>query len=334
MYERELTVPGPLPSYLKKFYETQVVIKNHSEKTAYEYTLNVALFFRYLNVLKGMSPERTDVSNITISELSRVDSDLLTEYLFYESKRGSGASARSNKLSALSAFYSFLMKEGLVSSNPAKDVERPKLPRKEPRYLTEAECRQLLDSILTSQKINSTRDYCIVSIFLHCGFRLSELHGINLEDVKSAVESDDSQKFFIVVRGKGDKERNVPFNDAVLGAIADYLPIRAAMDPEGNEKALFVSRQGGRLSREAIQVMVKRRLLEAGLDSNKLSTHKLRHTSATLMLRGGADIRSIQEVLGHASLSTTQIYTHIGGEEKRIAVESNPLNIKEDYGGR
>lgn len=324
MYDREISVPGPLPMYLKRFHETQIVIKNHSPKTAYEYTLNVSLFMRYLNLLKGKDPESTDVSGITIEDLTQVTRDTVTDYLFYEAQRGSGASARSNKLSALSSFFSYLMREGALQDNPVKNVERPKAAQKVTRYLTEAECVQLLDSILTSQKANKARDYCIISLFLHCGFRLDELRGINLTDI-------DLDKRYLVVLGKGNKEREVYLNDSVIGAIQDYLPVRKAMNPPDGEKALFISRQGGgRISREAIQSMVKRRLLEAGLDSSRLSTHKLRHTSATLMLRGGAEIRSIQEVLGHASLSSTQIYTHIDNEQKRVAIECNPLNTKED----
>jgi site-specific recombinase XerD len=289
------------------------------------YAYDVAGFLRYLQSSKGRKPYTdTDIHGVTMDEVAAVTTKKVENYLFFLAKQGNGASTRSAKLSAISSFYRYLESKGYVESNPTERIERPKINDPLPKYLTAKEANQLLDTVLASPKINGTRDYCILALFLNCGLRLDELRSINVEDISSERKT-------LVVTGKGSKQREVPLNDMVLGAVEDYLLVRKGEKIAGGEKALFTSRQTHkRLSREAIQKMVERRLQEAGLGGKHLSTHKLRHTAATLMHQAGSDIRVVQEVLGHASLSSTEIYTHVSSAQKAEAVRNNPLNIIED----
>lgn len=314
-------IPGPYPAYLDSFAKYLTVIKGHSSKTAYEYVLNTTLFMRYLKSLELPKFRGTDVSDITIQRMSDVQPEDITDYMYYEQGRGSMASTRSNKLSALYVFYEYLRREKYIKANPVQDVDHPKLQQRVPKYLTLEQANHLLDTVQSSNKANGVRDYCILTIFLNCGLRLEELRMLNVGDIQDT-------KNVMLIRGKGDKEREVPINDAVLGAVHDYLQVREAMKKRDGEKALFVSRQTGRrISRSTIQKMVERRLLDAGLAYDHMSTHKLRHTSATLMYGATGDIRSLQEVLGHTTIATTEQYVHVNSEQKRRLVKQNPLNL-------
>ena len=195
----------------------------------------------------------------------------------------------------------------------ALPIYSPRSKRSLPRYLTLEESERLLNSV---DGMHKERDFCILTIFLNCGLRISEIAGMNLSDIRSD---------HIRVLGKGNKERVVYLNDATAHAINDYLIVRrdiAAID----RNALFLSSRRTRITREALHAMVKKSLLRAGLDADKYSAHKLRHTAATLMLSNGVDVRTLQELLGHENLNTTQIYTHVDNSELRIAAQANPLS--------
>ena len=203
-------------------------------------------------------------------------------------------------------------KAKLLDENPLQDLDSPRSKRSLPRYLTLEESERLLNSV---DGMHKERDFCILTIFLNCGLRISEIAGMNLSDIRSD---------HIRVLGKGNKERVVYLNDATAQAINDYLIVRrdiAAID----RNALFLSSRRTRITREALHAMVKKSLLRAGLDADKYSAHKLRHTAATLMLSNGVDVRTLQELLGHENLNTTQIYTHVDNSELRIAAQANPL---------
>jgi site-specific recombinase XerD len=200
-----------------------------------------------------------------------------------------------------------------LQENPVADIEYPKLRKSLPKYLTMDQAKALLQAV---EGPNQVRDYAILMIFLNCGIRRSELVGLNLSDVYEDR---------IRVVGKGNKERFVYFGSACRKAIDAYLPERRKQILTDN-RALFGSRDSNRISVSAVHRLVKKALLQAGLDATQFSAHKLRHTAATMMLSGGVDVKTVQEVLGHESLNTTQIYTHIESTELKIAAEANPLS--------
>lgn len=319
------------PDIIKGFLIYHETIKGHSKKTVDEYYLDLRTFFRFLKLHRGLVPRSTELDEISISDidLDFVKSVNVTEtyeYLSFLSRDrvknprsrdveyGTKASTRARKISTLRSFYKYLnVKAKLIDENPLKDLDMPKIPSTLPRYLSLGEAQSLLSSIDSK---NKERDYCIICIFLNCGLRISEIVGLNLQDIRAD---------HIRVFGKGSKERIIYINDACADAINAYLDVRkniAAMD----RNALFLSNRRTRMSREAVHSMVKKSLRAAGLDADKYSSHKLRHTAATLMLQNGVDVRTLQELLGHENLNTTQIYTHVDNSELRIAAEANPLS--------
>lgn len=318
------------PRILRDFLIYHESIKGHSRATVDEYYLDLRNFFRYLKLLRGLVPKNTELNEIPIEDvdLDFVAAVTLTEvydYLSFLSRdrvvnqrsrspeHGLSASSRARKISSIRGFYKYLtVKAHLLNENPVQDLDSPRAKRSLPRYLSLDESIRLLESI---DGKNKERDYCIICIFLNCGLRISEIVGLNLNDIRQD---------HLRVLGKGNKERVVYLNDACAEAINDYLPVRKLAASAG-ENALFVTNRRKRISREMVHSMVKKALLKAGLDSSNLSSHKLRHTAATLMLQNGVDVRTLQEVLGHDSLNTTQIYTHVDNAELRIAAEANPL---------
>ena len=308
------------PAFLRDFLIYLEVIQGKSKATVSEYHIDLRTFLRYLKCSKGLSSfdnfEQTDVSDVSPDDLKSVTLSFLYEYMYYiSSVRKNSGNSRARKVSSIKTFFKYMStKSGLLTENPAKDLDAPKIPSSLPKYLSLDESIKLLDSIEGEFKI---RDYCIITLFLNCGLRLSELVGINISSIK-----EDS----LTVIGKGNKERTVYLNHACKNAIDEYLKIR----PHENVKdrdALFLSKQKKRISTKMVQVIVKKSLENAGLDTSKYSTHKLRHTAATLMYKhGNVDVRALQEILGHKQLSTTQIYTHVDSEQLRDAANKNPLS--------
>ena len=318
------------PKVLRDFLIYHETIKGHSHNTVDEYFLDLRTFFRYLKIHRGLVPRSTDIEEIGIEDvdLAFVRSVTLSEVYEYlaflsrdrvknqrsrETEYGISAASRARKIASIKSFYKYLtVKANLLEENPVQDLDSPKIPKTLPRYLSLSESERLLSSV---DSRNSARDYCILCIFLNCGLRISEIVGLNLTDIRSD---------HIRVVGKGNKERVVYLNDATAAAINDYLLVRKnenAID----KSALFLSNRKTRISREAVHNMVKKSLLRAGLDASKYSAHKLRHTAATLMLQNGVDVRTLQELLGHEHLNTTQIYTHVDSTDLRIAASANPL---------
>lgn len=319
------------PEIIKGFLTYHETIKGHSRKTVDEYYLDLRTFFRFLKIHRGIVPRNSELDEISISDidLGFVKSVTVTEayeYLAFltrdkvknqrsrESEYGTKASTRARKVSTLRSFYKYLtVKAKLIDTNPLQDLDVPKIPKTLPRYLTLPEAQTLLSSV---DGKNKERDYCILCIFLNCGLRISEIVGLNIQDIRV-----DHLRVF----GKGSKERIIYINEACAEAINNYLEVRkniAAID----KNALFLSNRRTRMSREAVHSMVKTSLKRAGLDAEKYSSHKLRHTAATLMLQNGVDVRTLQELLGHDNLNTTQIYTHIDNTELRVAADANPLS--------
>lgn len=308
-----------IPEVLKDFLVHQEVILGKSARTTQEYYYDLRTFFRYLKCKTGKADfadfDKVPIGDMTISDLETVTRSDLYEYMYYiSSARQNAQSARARKVSSLRTFFKYLTaKTGLLTDNPAKELDAPKIPGLLPKYLSLEESRRLLDHLESQYP---ERDYAILTLFLNCGMRLSELVGINLRDY-------DGEK--LRVFGKGAKERIVYLNAACKTALDKYLEVRPH-DGVKDRAAMFLSRNHSRLSGKMVQVIVKKALETAGLDTTRYSVHKLRHTAATLMYRyGNVDIRALQEVLGHAQLSTTQIYTHVDNERLRAATANNPL---------
>lgn len=318
------------PQVLREFLSYHETIKGQSKRTVAEYYLDLRMFFRFLKLMKNEMPYDTPLDDISIRD---VDLDFLCsvttaevfDFLSYlandrenhESKNSSdgiNAASRARKLSAIKAFYKYLtVSTKQITQNPVKDIEFPKIRQSLPKYLTLEQCKSLLSAV---DGPNQARDFAILMIFLNCGIRRSELVGLNLSDVYEDR---------LRVVGKGNKERIVYMGSSCRKAIDNYLVERKQIVLTDN-RALFGSRDKNRISVSAVHRLVKKHLLEAGLDSTQFSAHKLRHTAATLMLSNGVDVKTLQEVLGHEHLNTTQIYTHIENTDMKIAAEANPLS--------
>ena len=319
------------PTILRDFLAYHETIKGQSQRTIAEYYLDLRMFLRFVKLMRSDMPIHTrldeiNIKNIDINFIRDITTSDIFEFLSYLAndrtanpdspypEYGISPTARARKLSALKSFYKYLtVRTKQLTENPVADLEYPKLRKSLPKYLTLEQSAALLRSVSGQ---NEKRDYAILMIFLNCGIRRSELVGLNLTDV---------QEDRIRVVGKGNKERIVYFGTACRKAIDAYLVERNKVVLTDN-RALFGSRNGNRISVTAVHRLVDKALLQAGLDPTQFSAHKLRHTAATMMLSGGVDVKTVQEVLGHENLNTTQIYTHIESTELRLAAQANPLS--------
>jgi len=311
-------IPEPLASFL--IYTES--IQNKSVHTTDEYFYDLRTFYRFLALRFGLVSDKTefdsiDINLVDLDTLKLVDLNIIYEYLNYLNRvRHNSASSRARKIASLRSFFKYVCsKANLLEDNPTAELESVKVNYHLPKFFTLDDSLSLLSSV---EGRNAERDYCILTLFLNCGIRLAELVGINLTDIQ-----DDR----LTVIGKGSKERTVYLNDACLEAIKNYLPEREKIDISASaQNALFVSERGARISRRTVQNLVEKYVKKIGLDPRKYTTHKLRHTAATLMYQSGADIRVLQEILGHKQLNTTEIYTHVSNENIKEAVKSNPLS--------
>lgn len=318
------------PPIFREFANYKLAIQNRSKLTVEEYLLDLDQFFRYY--LCKTSKKKVTVEAFEAQTLEAVDLVLCAKITSYDiiefvgwqaSDRDNKPAARARKLSAIRSFYKFLTTtKHYLAENPARDVEGPRVKQALPKFLTLDESIALLDTVKADvQSKNVKRDYCIITLFLNCGMRLSELVGISLGDIDPELRS-------MRVIGKGSKERMIYLNDACKSAIAEWLSARAKLEIK-EKNALFVSSRGTRISKQMVQTVVYKYLDMAGLGNRKLSTHKLRHTAATLMYQeGGVDVRVLKDILGHAQLNTTQIYTHVSNEQMEEAMAKNPLAKK------
>ena len=313
------------PSYLNDFLDYMITIQNKSQNTVKEYNYDLATFLRFLKMHFKLTDEKDlrkiEYADVTLDTLKKVKLEDLHAFLGYLTKTyNSKATTRSRKVSSLRVFFNYLCQKNIIEINPTQNLETPKLGKRLPRYLTLDDSRKLLNAASDDDNRNKERNYAITTLFLNCGMRLSELVGINLEDIKF-------EECQMNVIGKGNKERTIYLNKACMRAIEQYLEVRPKNNLSADgEKALFLSERKQRISRRTVQEIIYTELKEAGLDTSKYSVHKLRHTAATLMYQyGQVDIRALQELLGHESISTTEIYTHVSNNQVRNAVESNPL---------
>ncbi len=310
-----------MPVILKDFINYMQTIKGKSINTIQSYYYDLRVFLRFLKQHRNIVDKSADFDLIDISDIdaqfikSVTLSDLYSFMSFISNYRQNSAYARARKVASLKSFFNYLTKKAkILVINPTLELETPKIVKRLPRYLNIQESKQLLSSVDGEHQV---RDYAILTLFLNCGMRLSELVGINLNSIRSNT---------LTVIGKGDKERMIPLNKACIEAIDNYREVRPA-DGVKDKNALFLSERKQRISKATVQHIVKKYITSAGLDPRRYSTHKLRHTAATLMYRyGHVDIRALQELLGHESIATTEIYTHLDTQQLKNAVESNPLS--------
>ena len=324
MIERESN-----PYFLNSFLDYSITILNKSPNSVKEYNYDLNMFLKYMMMKYKLTDEadynKIDISNFSIDTLKKITLDDIHSFVSYLAIENNNKPAtRARKVSTLRIFFKYLSeKEKIIDYNPAQNLETPKLEKRMPKYLSLDDSKKLLDIASNNDNRNKERDFAITTLFLNCGMRLSELVGINIRDIDF-----DENKMTVI--GKGNKERTIYLNKACVGAIKDYLSVRpkvgVKVDNKHSEKALFLSEQKKRISNRTVQHIINKELYQAGLDPTKYSVHKLRHTAATLMYQyGNVDIRALQELLGHESISTTEIYTHVSNEQVRNAVENNPL---------
>lgn len=312
-----------LPAIVQKYLTHQSVILHKSQLTVLEYASDLRSFLRFLMVQSGSADSNTAFNKIAVKDINddliyNAVADDVYEYInFCRTENNNSENTRLRKFSSISSFYKWMAAHGYVETNPMENLERPKHKKSLPKYLTLEESINLLDHIDGKHK---ERDYCIITFFLNCGLRLSELVSLNYNDIRP----DRSMK----VTGKGNKQRMVYLNDACMNAFERYMKVRPTEGIALKDKnALFLSQQKRRISPKTVQHIVITLFDKIGLGGQGFSTHKLRHTAATLLYQhSDTDVMVLKELLGHESLATTEIYTHVVNEQVRKAVESSPLN--------
>ena len=306
---------------LKEYLYYQQTIRQKSIKTVDEYFLDLRTFFRFMKVYRKQVPEDADFQSVTIDDIDLAFVETISlndayEYMNYlQRERGNNAAARARKCSSLKGFFKFItQKKHYLEKDPIEELEIPKTKKALPKYLTLEQSIELLNAVEGEHR---ERDYAIITLFLNCGLRVSEMAGLNYTDIRNERT--------IRVLGKGNKERIIYLNSSCVNAINDYMRVRP-VDEVKDKNALFISRNHRRMSVKTIQAMVYKYLEKIGLSAQGYSCHKLRHTAATLMYQhGGVDVRVLKDVLGHENLGTTEIYTHLSSEQMKNAAESNPL---------
>ena len=309
-----------MPKILKDFLIYLTTITGKSRRTRKEYEYDLLLFMRFIKAVQ----DDIDIEQLHTVDISTIDAAWLNEisledlYLFMEYcevQRQNSATSRARKVATLRAFFKYLKyKRRLIDENPAEQLETPKIGKRTPVYLNLEEAKTFMSAIEAQHY--TARDYCMMTLFLNLGIRVSELCELNIDSIQGR---------HLTVIGKGNKQRTVYLNDSCIAALERYLPERNSFKGTGAEP-LFTSQKGTRFARQSIARIVKQINAQSTLEKNNLTPHKLRHTSATMMYRSGADIRSLQHILGHTSVATTQIYTHIEDEQLQEVLKKNPFN--------
>lgn len=309
-----------LPQLVQDYLTYVEAIKGHSSLSVLEYASDLRTYFRFMVKHKGLFPADTpdnelDLTIVDINFIKTITlNDTYTFLIYCKNERRNNEATRARRVVAIRRFFSYLSENlGLLPANPMKNLDAPKTKKSLPKYLTLDESKKLL-SVISGK--NKERDFAIVTLFLNCGMRLSELVSINYNDIKSDGT--------IVITGKGNKERTIYLNQACIEAITAYMKVRP--NDKVRDRALFLSSRYQRINPRTVEMMVNKYIDMAGLGGRGLSVHKLRHTAATLMYQhGNVDVLVLKEILGHENLGTTEIYTHIQSDASKNAVDSNPL---------
>lgn len=313
------------PSYLKEYLTYIRVVRNYTERTIDSYYIDLRLFLRYLKVKYCVAAledfDSIMISDVPISYLENFTLKEAYEYMsFLVEFRRNSSGTRFRKTSSLKMFYQYLEKVSLIPKNLIAELERPKPVQNLPKFLTLEQSLKLLDVI---EGRHQERDFCMILLFLSCGMRLSELIGLNIDDY---CESARTLRIF----GKGQKERIVYLNEACITALNEYLAVRPRLDPE--PRAIFLSDYRSRISTRRVQRIIENFLQLAGLGNYGFTVHKLRHTAATLLYENGVDLMTLKDILGHRSVASTEIYTHISDIDRKRAADKSPFaNVKKKF---
>lgn len=310
-----------LPQLVQDYLTYVEAIKGHSSLSVLEYASDLRTYFRFMVKHKGLFPADTpdnklDLTVVDINFIKTITlNDTYTFLIYCKNERRNNEATRARRVVAIRRFFSYLSENlGLLPANPMKNLDAPKTKKSLPKYLTLDESKKLL-SVISGK--NKERDFAIITLFLNCGMRLSELVSINYNDIKSDGT--------IVITGKGNKERTIYLNQACIEAITAYMKVRP--NDKVKDRALFLSSRYQRINPRTVEMMVNKYIDMAGLGGRGLSVHKLRHTAATLMYQhGNVDVLVLKEILGHENLGTTEIYTHIQSDASKNAIDSNPLS--------
>lgn len=312
-----------VPDILRNYLNYMLVIKGRSENTVKEYYYDLRTFFKYIHAISNdldiLNLDKIELDNFDNNLLKQVELNDLYEFMTYINNfKSSNDSYKARKVASLRSFYNYLStKIGFMENNPAINLDTPKLKKRVPKFLTLEESIRLLKSI--DGKFRE-RDIAIFVLFLNCGLRLSELVGINISNINF-------EKRTLRIIGKGNKERIVFLNNICIEAINSYLVVRPTDVEYSDKDALFISSKNRRISNRMVEILAKKYFKAADIDATRYSPHKLRHTAATIMYKeGNVDIKTLQEILGHVSISTTQIYTHINSQDMKDAADNNPFN--------
>ena len=311
MKRRRTPVPAERVSrYLEAYLELLIAERGVSPNT-------LAAYRRDLEDTADFLADRDTSARAVLDTATSED---LFRYLRHLDKQGMTARTASRRLSALRQFYRFLYSDGLRADDPTSILESPRQGRSLPKILSEDDVGRLLDTAEGHDGVEGARLRALVELCYATGMRVSELVSLPLATVQRDLE-------VLIVRGKGNKERVVPLSMPARAAVRAYLDVRDAFLPEGiSSPHLFPGRGGGHLTRQRFFQLLKQLARDAGLDPRKVSPHVLRHAFATHLLHHDADLRSVQQMLGHADISTTQIYTHVLDERmRRLVTEHHPL---------
>jgi integrase/recombinase XerD len=286
-----------MEKFLKDFLDFVKIERGYSENTVAAYKRDLDQFQKF-------------------SQKKKVDREIIKSYLEHLYNDGFSVSSTERKLACLKSFYKYLIREGKLDKDPTVDIKLPKKAKRLPKALGIGETIRLISSPREKDHI-SIRDVALLEMLYATGMRASEIVGLNISDINLSVS-------FVRCTGKGSKERIVPINKITLKAIKEYLEKARPEFPQKDKNALFLDKNGKRLSRQGLWLVVKKYVKLSGV-KGKTSPHTLRHSFATHLLEKGADLRSVQEMLGHADISTTQIYTSVSRERlKRVYNKAHP----------
>lgn len=312
------------PIIIRDFLFYLETIKGRSKNTVNAYYMDLRVFFRFIKYkyykidINKVAFNKISISDIDINIIKIVNLTDVYEFLHFISRENSNsAKTRARKVSSIKSFYKYLsINKNLIENNPVKNLELPAYKKSLPVFMTLEQSLILLNGVDTSF---TARDKCMILLLLNCGMRISELVGINMDDI-----IDESS---IKILGKGNKERFVYLNEATLFSIQNYLKERKKIKKIIDKRALFISKSGKRIGVRRVQYIIEECLKKTGLSNMGLSAHKLRHTAATLMYQyGKVDIRVLKEILGHENINTTEIYTHVSNDNVKEAIKKNPLS--------
>lgn len=318
--------------YLNSFslYLKEICYFEDSSILSYQY--DVIIFLKFIKCLFNpedipdtISYESIEIEDITLDMLRQVTSKEIHAFLYFLAENDYKPTSRCKKFYVLCNFFNYLYQEKrVIFHNPTSTIDFNKDNEKIPIYLSKKKLKKLFTTFRGEQSSQlAKRDYCILVLISSLGLRIQEVVNIDLTDFNLETGK-------IKILGKGSKERLLYLNESCVKALRDYLTIRSDISKKNKDEinanqALFITKRGNRISRRSIEYIVEQRVSLAGLDSNMYSAHKLRHTAATLMYQDGTDILVIQEILGHSSISSTEIYTHTQDKDIKRAINHNPL---------